>query len=64
MNSPEDLQALADDIAAVVEEIRDWTLGEQNNGPFAEEAYRTNVHVCTALGMLANRLRSRKEQSR
>lgn len=45
-------------IVSAVKKTRDdilaWAYSDMNKGPFAEEAYRTNVHVGSALNILSD----------
>lgn len=49
-------------IVSAVEKTRDdilaWAYSDMNKGPFAGEAYRTNVHVGSALNILSDTLRA------
>lgn len=45
---------------ATADDITEWERSPKNNGPFAEEAYRINVHLGAMLSNLVNRLRTWK----
>lgn len=54
--------SLSEDIERAVTltegEIMGWAKSTGNNGPFSEEAYRTNIHVCVALRSFAEHLKT------
>ena len=37
-------------------DILRWAGSKQNNGPFSDEAYRTCVHIASALNIAADRI--------
>jgi hypothetical protein len=61
MNSP-DLEALADDVQETADAV--MTFARTLTGIQAEQSFAACVQISGALGLLAKKIRSRKEQSR
>lgn len=49
---PEAVKAIRETAA----EILEWARSPANTGPYAQEAYRSNIHIAAALAKLAAKL--------
>jgi hypothetical protein len=58
-----DLTELAEIVEGTTEKVVAWANSPDNNGPFSEEIYRTNVQIFGALTMLADALRARTKNT-
>lgn len=50
------LEQIAGELRGTAAEIRDFMASNRNDGPFAEEIYRTNVQIQGALDRLADHI--------
>jgi hypothetical protein len=57
-----ELEQIAEELRASASGLLVWAGGSGNNGPFAEEIYRTNVQIHVAFKYLADRLEAIAKQ--